>query len=123
MSNEVLLTIVSGSIAAISAAIGGFFAVKASAKQNKKQLFLDVYSKVFSLYAEYMPKYLKDKSQYPPYELISAIESARLLCSSDSERILSELENIILKETPDLSRCGELINALRSSARKDVIKA
>lgn len=123
MSNEVLLTIVSGLIAAVSAAIGGFFAVKASAKQNKKQLFLEAYSKVFSLYAEYLPKYLKDKSQYPPYELISAIESTRLLCSSDSEKILSELEGVILSETPDLSRCGDLINSLRSSARKDVIKA
>lgn len=123
MSNEILLTIVSGSIAAISAAIGGFFAVKASSKQNKKQLFLEVYSNVFSQYSDYMFKYLEDKDQYPPYDLISAIESARLLCSSDSEKILSDLESAVCMKKPNLSYCGKLINSLRLSARKDVIKA
>lgn len=123
MSNEILLTIVSGSIAAISAAIGGFFAVKASAKQNKKQLFLEVYSRVFSLYVEYVIKSADDKSLYPPYNLLSAIESARLLCGSDSEKILSDLESALLQKDIAASHCGELINALRLSARKDVIKA
>lgn len=123
MSNDVLLAIVSGLIAAVSAAIGGFFAVKASAKQNKKQLFLEVYSNVFTRYIEYSVKSLDNKNLLPPYELISAIEAARLLCSADSEKILSDLEDAVVKRNPSSTRCGELIKALRSSARKDVIKA
>ena len=78
---------------------------------------------MFSLYVEYAVKSANDESLYSPYDLLSAIESARLLCGSDSEKILSDLASALLQKDILSSRCGELIKALRSSARKDVIKA
>lgn len=119
MSENLLVALISGLCAILGACVGGFFALLA-AKQNRRQLILDTCSRVLTTYVEYVTA---DPQVYPPSELISAIESARLVCRSETSTILYTLEQRVLSKTHDAAGLGQLIDQFRSAARKEVKKA
>ena len=120
MSENVLIAIISGSFAIVGACAGGFFAVRASARQNLQQLLLEACSEVFSAYAKYVTAELM---VYPPAEVISAIDTSRLLCGKETEEILSEFEANILQKKPSSEKLGSIVKRLRLAARKEVKNA
>lgn len=89
-----------------------------SRKQERTQLLSEYYAEVFSSYLVFF----SDESTDNLVRFLSSAEKARLLCSAASDKLLKELEGIVVMTDPPLRECKELVDALRLSAKKDVVK-
>ncbi len=116
LSNEWAGEVISGGMAIICAVIGAKMATYSSKTLERGLILRDAYTAVFSGYYGF----LKDESEDRMLEIASAMEVAMLLCSSQSELLMSEILDLLIYSPNDLTKIGQKMNALRSSAKADV---
>ena len=113
----------------VYALIGGFFALagvivsnratrKTARYQEMLRLLAEFYAEVFSAYTAAAPFRTYEKNM----AFQASAEKAKLFCSAESARILTDLQNIIVSGHPSTEECGALLAELRESAKKDLRK-
>ena len=118
MNSEIIAALIGGGFIIIGTFIGNFFSTKTIKSQARLKLLAELYAEVFSKYTFAIPFTDDEKT----LSFISAVEKTKLFCSSESEQLLTTLEQTIAKSGSNAKECRDLLHRLRASAKKDLGK-
>lgn len=119
---ELIGVAVGGTFALAGTIIGTIMTKKATDRQERRKMLVDCYADVFAKHYEF----LSDQTPRSLAVLIASIERLRVICSDETDDVLSEFELTLsdFAEHPDMDvntrKCGELMLKLRSQAKKEV---
>lgn len=113
---EIISNCVAGGFTLAGVVIGAFLSYRVVKKQESLRLLAEFYAEVFSAYTAASPFNDEDKNMV----LQAAAEKAKLLCSDESAKILTDLQIEITAGYTSVLTCGSLLAKLRESAKRDL---
>lgn len=113
---EILNGLITGGFTLLGVVVGSFLSYKIVKKQESLRLLAEFYAEVFSAYTVASPFNDNSKNML----LHAAAEKAKLLCSDESTKILTDLQMEITAGYTSIFTCGSLLSKLRESAKRDL---
>ena len=118
MLESLIGALIGGAFTVVGVFIGGTIARKTAYKQENKRLLAEFYAEVFANYANCAADYTPNSV----HQLISSIEKAKLFCSPDSCKLLTDLA-LAVTDSKTPAHWGQIFGQLQLAAKNDLGKA
>lgn len=116
MNSEIIAALIAGGFALFGTCIGYLFSLKTAKKQEEIRLLAEFYAEVFTEFSVAAP--FTDSRKCLSF--ISSLEKAGLLCSDESNKIITDMIRLVAKKDTPLGELTNLYTKLRESAKKDL---